>query len=103
MKRTPLTRAIHRVTPHERQVYMDVEFRDSGCMAPRLDRSVDACDGRMTRQHVKEGPGGPRRTETAFLVMLCWHHHLDGWATSKPALDRQRAYLRALYPEAWSR
>ena len=102
MKRSRIATRVHRVTVKEREVYAMVEARDWGCMAPRLDPGVDACDGRLTRQHVKQGPGGPRRTEEAFLLMLCWHHHLDGWATSKAALERQRDHLRRLYPEAWS-
>lgn len=103
MKRSPIRTHVHRVTPHERSIYLAVEVRDQGCMAPRLDPAVDACRGRLTRQHVKDGPGGPRRTEEAFLLMLCEHHHLDGWATSKPALALQRDHLRMLYPEAWAR
>ena len=31
-------------------------------------------------------------SDAAHLVTLCWHHHLDGWATAhRPEL---RAYLR---------
>lgn len=102
MKRSPLVARVHRVTPDERSIYQAVEARDAGCMAPRLDPSVDACSGRLTRQHVKDGPGGKRRTEEAFLLMLCEHHHLwSGWATSKAGLALQRAYLAGLHPEAW--
>ena len=43
------------------------------------------------------------RHDEAHLIMLCWHHHLDGWATSKPALALQRDHLRMLHPEAWAR
>ena len=93
---TPLRSRGHSVTAEERQVYLAVELRDGGCMAPRLDPAVDACDGRLTRQHVKDGPGGPRITSYRTVLMLCWHHHLDGWATSKDALALQREYLREL-------
>lgn len=55
---------------------------------------MDACSGPLTRQHVKDGPGGARITDRFHLVILCAHHHLDGWATSKPALEKQRDYLR---------
>lgn len=93
-----LRRRGHSVTAEERAVYLAVEQRDGGCMAPRLDPTVDACDGRLTRQHVKDGPGAPRITSYRRVLMLCWHHHLDGWATSKPALQLQRAYLAAVPP-----
>lgn len=62
-------------------------------MAPVLDPAVDACQGALTRQHVKDGPGGARITDMGHVLILCAHHHLDGWATSKPALALQRAYL----------
>jgi hypothetical protein len=94
----------HRVTPDERAAYLAVELRDAGCVAPRLDPEAGPCSGRLTRQHVKDGPGGPRITDEAHLVMLCEHHHIwSGWATSKAALALQRAYLASLHPEAWPR
>lgn len=68
--------------------------RDAGCVAPRLDRSVDLCAGRLTLDHVKDQPMMGKRapSDAAHLVTLCWHHHLDGWATShRPEL---RDYLR---------
>lgn len=103
MKRSPIRSRPHRVTDDERAVYRAVEARDQGCVAPRLDPDAGACSGRMTRQHVKDGPGGARVTDEAHLVILCEHHHLwSGWATSKAGLERQRAYLRGLYPEAWA-
>lgn len=94
----------HRVTPEERAVYQAVEARDQGCMAPVLDPESGECEGRLTRQHVKDGPGGARITDEAHLLMLCERHHLwTGWATSKPALELQRDYLRRLHPGAWPR
>lgn len=96
LRRTPIHSRPHRVTAQEREVYAAVELRDQGCVAPRLDPTVDPCDGRLTRQHVKDGPGGARITSYRTVLMLCWHHHLDGWATSKPALALQRAYLASV-------
>ena len=83
----------HRVTAEERRVYDAVMERDRGCMAPVLDPSVDGCSGPLTRQHVRKNPGDPRITKIDRVLILCWHHHLDGWATSKPALEKQRRYL----------
>lgn len=103
MTRSPIRRRTHHVTPAERAVYLAVEVRDQGCVAPRLDPAAGPCSGRLTRQHVKDGPGGPRVTDEAHLVMLCEHHHIwSGWATSKPGLALQRAYLAGLHPEAWA-
>lgn len=107
MKRSPLRSRPHRVTPEERAVYLAVEQRDQGCMAPRLDPESGPCDGRLTRQHVKDGPGGPRVTDEAHLLMLCEGHHTETragrqWATSDRGLALQRDHLRRLYPAAWS-
>lgn len=102
MKRSPLRSRAHRVTVDERAEYDFVAQRDAGCVAPRLDPEAGACSGRLTRQHVKAGPGGRRITDRAHLVMLCEQHHIwSGWATSKDALLLQRMYLTLLYPEAW--
>lgn len=76
------------------------------CVAPFLDRWSDRCDGRTTLDHVKDQPKvgapivkrGPERrrryrapSDPAHLASVCWHHHLDGWATAhRPEL---RAYL----------
>lgn len=94
----------HRVTPEERAVYQAVEARDPGCMALALDPTLspDSCSGRLTMQHVKDGPGGPRITDEAHLLRICeWHHVWSGWATSKAGLALQRDHLRRLYPAAW--
>jgi len=102
VKRTPLRTHAHRVTPPERAIYLEVEVRDRGCVAPRLDPEAGPCQGRLTRQHVRQHPGERRVTAVHRLVMLCEHHHLwSGWATSKRGLERQRDYLRSLYPDAW--
>lgn len=104
MKRTPLRSRPHRVTTDERAVYQAVEERDRGCMALLLDPSItrDSCSARLTMQHVKDGPGGPRITDVAHVLRVCeWHHIWSGWATSKAGLALQRAYLAKLYPEAW--
>jgi hypothetical protein len=47
----------------------------------------------LTLDHVKDQPRMGRRapSDRQHLVSLCWHHHLDGWATAhRPEL---RAYL----------
>jgi len=55
---------------------------------------VDACAGPLTRQHVRDEPGQRRITDRWHLLILCAHHHLDGWATSKDAMNKQRDYLK---------
>lgn len=85
----------HKVTAEERRVYDEVWERDGGrCVAPVLDPSLDDCSGPITRQHVRKHPGDPRITALDRVLLLCAHHHLDGWATSKRALAMQRDYLR---------
>lgn len=95
MRRTPLRRTVHRVTDYERQVYAYVMARDKGCVAPQLDPTVDACAGYLTRQHVRLHPGSRRVTQPNTVLILCHHHHLDGWATSHDAMVLQRAHLAA--------
>jgi len=71
--------------------------RDRGCVAPRLG-AEDGCSGRWTLDHVKDQPRMGKRapSDPEHLVALCWHHHLDGWATShRPEL---REYLRQVSP-----
>ena len=79
--------------------------RDGGCVAATLD-TMHVCRDRwgwphhparaelMTLDHVQEAYGrmGQRApSDPRHLVTLCWHAHLDGWATSnRPAL---RAYI----------
>jgi hypothetical protein len=78
------------VTP---QLRIAVLERDQGCVAPLLG-APDDCEGRLTLDHVKDQPMMGKRapSDAAHLVTVCWHHHLDGWATAhRPQL---RAYLR---------
>lgn len=77
--------------------YEAVLERDRSCVAPRVDPSIDDCAGRLTREHVRPGGGamGARRvTDRRWMVILCAHHHLDGWATAhKPEL---RVFLESI-------
>lgn len=72
------------------------EWTRSGtpCVAPFLDGTEwGKCSGVITLDHVKEHlmMGKKAPDDEMHLVSLCWHHHLDGWATAhRPAL---RAYL----------
>ena len=83
------------VTPEVAEAVLRRDFR--GCVAQRIAivtlSRIDACDGRVTLDHVRDEPMMGKRapSDPQHLVTLCWHHHLDGWATSnRPAL---RAYL----------
>lgn len=55
------------------------------CVAQLLGAS-DHCSGDMTRDHVHEHEGGTKGkralTTMETVVILCRHHHLDGWATA---------------------
>ncbi len=94
------------VTPELRQAVLAMDgWR---CVAPRLDPKAGICrnkwnstiitSGRMpesalTLDHVKDQPMMGKRapSDERHLATLCWHHHLDGWATAhRPEL---RAYL----------
>lgn len=82
-------------------VWAAVVRRDGGaCVAPmiamRAKELLDLCSGRLTLDHVKDQPMMGKRapSDPEHLVTLCWHHHLDGWATShRPEL---REYLRSV-------
>ena len=89
------------VTPELREAVLK---RDGGCVAPFIGvdydphnktwDAIDRCKGRLTLDHVKDAPMMGKRapSDMAHLVTLCWHHHLDGWATAhRPEL---REYLR---------
>jgi len=80
--------------PVTSEVRQSVLYRDGWkCVAPILG-ATDLCAGRLTLDHVKDQPMIGRRapSDEQHLVTLCWHHHLDGWATShRPEL---RSYLR---------
>ena len=54
---------------------------------PLVDLSVSVrCSGDMERDHVHEHAGGTKAkrapTTMETLVILCHHHHQNGWATS---------------------
>jgi hypothetical protein len=69
----------------DQEVYDYVTSRDRGCIAPVVDTSADPCRGPLHREHVRPGGGamGMRRiTRKDAVLILCAHHHLDGWATS---------------------
>ncbi len=78
-----------RVTPELRIAVLE---SDQGCVAPLLDYFCDPCNGRLTLDHIQDGYGrmGKRApSDRAHLVSVCWHHHLDGWATSHRAELRE--------------
>lgn len=83
------------VTPELRRLVLE---RDQTCLAPILDPSVSptSCLGPLTLDHVQDQYGrmGKRAPSDYFhLATLCWHHHLNGWATAhRPVL---RTYLGA--------
>lgn len=65
------------------------------CVAPLLGAS-DHCSGQMERDHIHEHAGGTKGkralTTMETLVILCHHHHQDGWATAhRPKL---REYIK---------
>ena len=67
------------------------------CAAPVIDLSqLGRCSGEMERDHVHEHAGGTKgkRAPTTMetLVILCHHHHQDGWATAhRPEI---RTYIK---------
>ena len=83
------------VTP---ETWLEVMTRDAyTCAAGRLG-PPDPCRGGLTLDHVKDQPMMGRRapSDAAHLVVICYHHHLDGWATAhRPEL---REYLRSVTP-----
>lgn len=108
------------VTP---ELYDGTMQRDGyRCMAPVLadqhDAVIDACAGpagmravlyvtvdgpvydlrALTIEHVKLESRMGRRAESRpdRVLVLCWHHNVDGWANTHK--DWERDYLRSLYP-----
>lgn len=81
------------VTP---QVALEVFNRDKGCVAVELGEWASSCEGRLTLDHVRDHAMMGKRapSDAAHLVALCWHHHLDGWATSHRPLLRE--YLESV-------
>lgn len=99
--------------------------RDGGCVALRLDQFAGPCRDRwgrgfrrtdsllfqdLTIDHVRgqppvgtlaktnEGGFGKRPPDDPqHLVTLCWHHHLNGWATGHRRLLRE--YLAQVAPK----
>lgn len=67
------------------------------CVAPLIDPSQwGTCSGAMERDHVHSHTGGTKAkrapTTMETLVILCHHHHQDGWATShRPEI---RTYIK---------
>jgi hypothetical protein len=67
------------------------------CVATVIDPSLwGTCSGEMERDHVHSHTGGTKGkrapTEMENLVILCHHHHQDGWATShRPEI---RTYIK---------
>ena len=96
-ERKPL-RSRSKRDPVSSQLRTAVLERDRGCIAPRVCDCITSqgCSGRLTLDHVKDQPRMGKRapSDPSHLVTLCWHHHLDGWATAhRPEL---RKYLRGL-------
>jgi len=71
------------------------------CVARYLDPGTDACAGRITLDHVKDQPmmGKKAPDDADHLVSICWHHHLDGWATAHRPLLRE--YLARYRGRPW--
>lgn len=79
--------------PVTAEVALAVFNRDNGCVFVTVTREYGQCEGRLTLDHVRDQPMMGKRapSDPSHLVSLCWHHHLDGWATAhRPEL---RAYL----------
>lgn len=75
------------------------------CVAVLIDQRLwGTCSGEMERDHVHTHTGGTKgkRPETTMetLVILCHHHHQNGWATShRPEI---REYIKEANKK-WSR
>ncbi len=82
------------LSEQDRAVYRSVESRDGSCVAPVASPGIDLCAGPIHREHVRYAAamGGRRITRVDGVVLLCRHHHMDGWATSHK--DDLRDYLR---------
>jgi hypothetical protein len=79
-----------------------VLLRDRGCVATKACDCIASkrtqCAGRLTLDHVKDQPRMGKRapSDLDHLVVLCWHHHLDGWATAhRPELREYLAKVSA--------
>lgn len=84
--------------PVTTDLYHYIVARDGyECVAPSLG-APDRCANRwgrtwppggftsndLTLDHVRDQPMTGKRapSDARHLVTLCWHHHLDGWATA---------------------
>jgi len=70
---------------HSDEIEAALWARDGGCVA-RFDSEADPCDGWIERNHVTPGYGRTSKRADSVLnqmVLVCRHHHHDGWATSK--------------------
>lgn len=96
------------VTPQVRAEVIERDLRVAGgCVAPHLDAFAGLCRDRwgtpvlpyaraaLTVDHIREEPGGQRRSEARWLATVCWGHHVNGgWSTAhRPEL---RDYLRRI-------
>ena len=124
LKPTPKPKRRGHRDPVTQDLYDATMYRDAmRCMAPILaeqhDESIDACAGpagmpavrfvgidgpvydlrALTIEHVKFESRMGRRAESRpdRVLVLCWHHNVDGWANTHK--DWERDYLRSLYPE----
>jgi hypothetical protein len=80
-----------RQTPAQARIeYEAVTQRDKTCQAPIIDPGCDPCSGKLTREHVRYRPamGGRRITVREGMLIICWHHALDGWCTSHKQDER---------------
>ena len=87
----PVRAKAHRQTPEEdRREYDAVTRRDKVCQAPIIDPGCDPCRGMLTREHVRYAAamGGRRITVRTGMLLLCLHHHLDGWASAHKQAER---------------
>jgi len=99
---------VSRKDPVTPEVYEAAMRRDGDCVAQAGHHMVvrlfgihpwpaqDACAGRLEEHHVKDQPRMGKRapSDVRHLVVVCSHHHKDGWATHRKALAFQREYLR---------
>ena len=73
------------------------------CVAPIIDPNQSGrCSGAMERDHVHSHTGGTKGkrplTTMETLVILCRHHHQDGWATAhRPEIRKYIAEANEAY------
>lgn len=116
MKRTPLRRTAITRRP-KRNVMTSASHdivlrRDGQCVAQALEPDAGLCRdsfgkshvswdwGRLTVDHIKDAAmigQSEDRDDTAKAVALCFHHHLNGWATANRPLLRLYLKWRCRY------